>query len=368
MFRNYRIKNFNFFLMICVFVLTIIGIAVVGSAEASYQNRQIIGMLLGIIAMVITAIIDYDFILQFYRLWYVGAIVLLLSVFTPLGHSVAGATRWIDLGIRFQPSEMAKVLLVLFFAHYLSKNYERVNEPWFLIRFGILAGIPLVLIVSEPDLSTTIVTFLIIASMLFCAGLSYKVVTWALGLGIVGVSGILIFLINGSSFLKGYQNKRIMAWLYPDEYPQDSYQQQNSIMAIGSGQFWGKGLNNDSIDSVKNGNYIAEPQTDFIFAVAAEELGFVGSVAIIILLVAISILCIRTSKKARNLAGQLICIGMASIVGYQSFVNICVVTGLLPNTGLTLPFISYGLTSLVTLYAGMGFVLNVSLQPKKVYL
>ncbi len=368
MFRNYRIKNFNFLLMICVFTLTIIGIAVVGSAEESYQNRQIIGMLLGIIAMVVTAVIDYEFILQFYRLWYLGAIALLLSVFTPLGHTVAGATRWIDVGIRFQPSELAKILLVLAFSHYLSKNSEHVNDPKFLVTFAILAGIPLVLIVSEPDLSTTIVTFLIIASLLFCAGLSYRLVTWALGIGIVSVSGILIFLINGSSFLKGYQNKRIMAWLYPDEYPQDSYQQQNSIMAIGSGQFWGKGLNNDSIESVKNGNYIAEPQTDFIFAVAAEELGFVGSVTIIALLVAISILCIRTAKKAKNLAGELICIGMASIVGYQSFVNICVVTGLFPNTGLTLPFVSYGLTSLVALYAGMGFVLNVSIQAKKVYL
>ena len=126
--------------MICVFVLTIIGIAVVGSAEASYQNKQIIGMLLGIIAMVITAIIDYDFVLQFYRIWYLGALALLLSVFTPLGYTVAGATRWIDVGIRFQPSEMAKVLLVLFFAYYLSKNYEYINEPQFLIRFALLAG------------------------------------------------------------------------------------------------------------------------------------------------------------------------------------------------------------------------------------
>ena len=136
-------------------------------------------------------------------------------------------------------------------------------------------------------------------------------------------------------------------------------------MAIGSGQLFGKGLYNTAVDSVKNGNYISEPQTDFIFAVAGEELGFVGSVVIVLLLLMIVIQCLLIAKKAKDLSGQLICVGMAAIVGFQSFVNICVVTGMMPNTGLPLPFISYGLTSLVTLYGGMGFVLNVGLQAKR---
>lgn len=349
-----------------MFAITILGILVIGSANENYQNRQIIGMIIGIVVMVTVALIDYDFVLQFYWLFY--ALVLgLLGVVLVAGWSSHGAKRWLDLGvIKFQPSEMAKVFLVLFFAFYLSKYVDEINEIRRLGYLALFAGIPLFLIVEEPDLSTTIVTFMIIATMIFYSGLSYKITLPLVVAGFVGIIVILIILTHGgSSLLEGYQNYRILAWLYPDEYPQYSYQQQNSIMAIGSGILFGKGLNTDSIESVKNGNYISEPQTDFIFAVAGEEMGFIGSVIIVGLLIAITYLCLKTAKKAKDLAGELICVGMASLIGYQSFVNICVVTGLFPNTGLPLPFMSYGLTSLVTLYFGIGFVLNVSLQAKK---
>jgi rod shape determining protein RodA len=243
---------------------------------------------------------------------------------------------------------------------------EEIKDLKFLIKTAVIAAVPLLLIVKEPDLSTTIVTFLIICTMLFVTGLSYKLVAIALGIAIPSIA-ILLFMVmqDGQTILDEYQGLRILAWLKPDEYPSSAYQQQNSIMAVGSGQLLGKGLYNTSVDSVKNGNYISEPHTDFIFAVAGEELGFVGSLLIIGLLFFIAYECIQTAKKAKDLAGQLICIGMASLIGFQSFVNICVVTGLMPNTGLPLPFVSYGLTSLVTLYFGMGFVLNVGLQAKK---
>ena len=158
-----------------------------------------------------------------------------------------------------------------------------------------------------------------------------------------------------------------MAWLYPTDpkWSQVATQQQNSIMAIGSGQLWGKGLNNSVATSMKNANYIIEPQTDFIFSVAGEELGFVGTVTIIVLLLFIVIDCILIGRKAKDLSGRLICCGMAALVGFQSIFNIFVATGLMPNTGIPLPFVSYGLTSLLTLYMGIGFVLNVGLQPKK---
>ena len=350
----------------CVFAISILGILVIGSANENYQNRQIIGMIIGIVVMVAVALIDYDFVLQFYWLFY-GLVLALLGGVLLLGSSSHGAKRWLDFGvIRFQPSEIAKVFLVLFFAYYLSKYADEINEIRRLGYLALFAGMPLLLIVEEPDLSTTIVTFMIIATMIFYAGLSYKITVPLVVAGFVGVIVVLIVLTHGgSSLLEGYQNYRILAWLYPDEYPQYSYQQQNAIMAIGSGILFGKGLNTDSIESVKNGNYISEPQTDFIFAVAGEEMGFIGSILIVGLLIAITYLCLKTAKKAKDLAGELICVGMASLIGYQSFVNICVVTGMFPNTGLPLPFMSYGLTSLVTLYFGMGFVLNVSLQAKK---
>ena len=355
MFRNYKLKNFDLFLVLAVFVLTMVGIFVIGSANENYQNRQILGMVTGLVVMVVVSLIDYEFVLQFHYLYYVMTIGLLLSPLFFGDEGRLGARRWIDLGfIRFQPSELAKVLLVLFFARYFMVHEEDLNTKKRLFIIAILAGIPLVLILQEPDLSTTIVTFLIISAMLFAGGLSYKLVGWVLGLSIPSAA-IFLFLVSrdGQTILNPYQGRRILAWLHPEDYPSDAYQQLNSY--------------NDAADSVKNGNYISEPQTDFIFAVAGEELGFIGAVAIVLLLVIISIGCLRAALKARDLSGQLICVGMASLVGFQGFVNIGVVTGLLPNTGLPLPFVSYGLTSLVTLYLGIGFVLNVGLQGKKKY-
>ena len=156
-----------------------------------------------------------------------------------------------------------------------------------------------------------------------------------------------------------------MAWLNPAEYADDAYQQQNSIIAIGSGQLYGKGLYNNDISSVKNGNFIVEPQTDFIFAVTGEELGFIGCAAIIILLALIVMECLWIGKNAREQEGTIICCGIGGLIAFQSLVNICVATGLMPNTGITLPFVSYGLTSLVMLYMGIGIVLNIGLQPRK---
>ena len=147
----------------------------------------------------------------------------------------------------------------------------------------------------------------------------------------------------------------------------DFYQQLNSVMAIGSGQLWGKGLNNNVIASVKNGNFISEPETDFIFAVIGEELGFVGSCTVIVLLFLIALECISIARQAKDLSGTIIACGMAAIIGFQSFMNIAVATMIMPNTGIPLPFVSYGLTSLVSLFIGMGFVLNVRLQRKKNY-
>lgn len=258
MFRNYRIKNFNYLLVACVFAVSILGILVIGSANESYQKRQIMGMVIGIVVMVVVALIDYDFVLQFYWMFY-GLVIGLLLLVIVAGDSSHGAKRWIDIGfIRFQPSEIAKIFLVLFFAFYLSKYSEELNDIRRLGYLAVLAGVPLLLIVKEPDLSTTIVTFLIIATMVFYSGLSYKIVVPVLVIGVISVIVILTVLTHGgASLLQGYQNYRILAWLYPDEYPQYSYQQQNAIMAIGSGILFGKGLNNDSIESVKNGNYIS---------------------------------------------------------------------------------------------------------------
>lgn len=373
MLKQYKLKNYHFQLILYLALLTIIGILLIGSAKESVQNKQIVGFVGGLIVMIIVSLIDYSFILRFSWFYYAVTIALLVLVKTPVGDSSGGAQRWIEIPVidfRFQPSELAKIVLILFFAYFFGKYHEKINTVKTLAISLVLVGIPLVLIITQPDTSTTIVTAFIFCILLFIAGLSYKIVGGVIGIALpIGIIGFTYLLKNADSLIESgvYQLKRIMSWLDPNNplYTEYASQQQYSIMAIGSGQLHGKGLNNSVATSMKNTNFIIEPQTDFIFAVAGEELGFIGSAIIIVLLLLIVIECILIGRKAKDLEGRLICCGMASLIGFQSFVNICVATGLMPNTGVPLPFVSYGLTSLMSLYIGMGFVLNVGLQPQK---
>ena len=265
-----------------------------------------------------------------------------------------------------RPEGLARKANDVVIGEYFMKYEEKINTVRVIVSSFVLLAIPLFLIYKQPNLSTMIVITLVFCALLFMAGLNYKLVVGVLIVCIpVGLIGMTLIIQDKIPFIHAYQLGRIMAWLYPDDYPDLAYQQQNSIMAIGSGLLWGKGLNNTDPTSVKNGNFILEPQNDFIFAVAGEELGFVGSAVIIILLLFITIECIFIARKAKDTAGRLICCGVGALIGFQTFVNIGVASGLLPNTGVTLPFVSYGLTSLWSLYIGIGLVLNVGLQPKK---
>lgn len=367
MFKQYQFRNYRIKLIILVYLLTTIGILIIGSAEKSYQSQQILGLVLGTAAMLVCSLIDYNVFMNLHWLVYLANALLLIIVLSPLGKEVKGAQRWIDLKVfQIQPSELAKILLILFFSKFFSDRHERINDLKTIAVSMLLFAVPAVLILKEPDLSTTITITLVFCSMIFVAGFSYRYIG---GMIAVIAPVALVFLAyvirDDQKILKSYQRDRIMAWLNPSKFANDAYQQQNSIMAIGSGQLAGKGLNNDAVASVKNANYIAEPQTDFIFAVAGEELGFIGTATIIILLLLIVIEIIMIGRNAKDLAGNLICCGVAAWIGFQSFINICVATGLMPNTGVPLPFVSYGLTSLASLYIAIGIVLNVGLQPRK---
>ena len=368
--KDYQYKKIPFRLILFCVALNLIGIAVIGSARASLQKTQIVGMALGLAAMIVVALVDYSLYMYLHWLVYAGNLVLLLLVkYSPLGDDGLGATRWLSIGgFRFQPSEVSKLCIILFFAWFFGKYQEKINRFGMILVSGILIFVPWILINRQPDLSTSIVTALIFLAMFFLSGISYKIIGGVLAVVIpAGAVFLALIMQPDQEILQDYQLNRIMAWLQPTnpKYISDAYQQQNSIMAIGSGQLWGKGLNTESVYSVKNGNYLPEPQTDFIFSVAGEELGFVGAAAILVLLLLIVLECIMIGRKARNLQGRLICGGVAAMIGFQAFVNLCVVTGLMPNTGLTLPFVSYGLTSLVSLYIAIGFVVNVAIQPNK---
>ncbi|MCM1045696.1 MAG: rod shape-determining protein RodA [Candidatus Gastranaerophilales bacterium] len=369
MLRRYRIRDYDFKLILMVLAISVIGILTIGSAEESLQKRQLAGVVVGTVVMIVLSFFDYSIILKLNWLIYVGNLGLLLMVYF-MGDSSNNAQRWLEIGgLRFQPSETAKMLLILFFAQFIMKHREKINSLPVLLSCIALFAVPWVLVKEQPDLSTSIVLLILFAVILFAGGISYKLVLGALAVAIPAVI-ILVTLAfqpdTENDLLEHYQKQRIMAFFYPDEYASTTaYQQLNSRMAIASGQLNGKGYKNNEITSVKNGNFVSEAETDFIFTVIGEEFGFKGSVVVVVLLMGISLECMTAARKAKDIGGTIIAAGVGGWIGFQTFINLGVATLILPNTGLPLPFVSYGLTSLMSLYIGIGFVLNVRLQPKR---
>lgn len=369
MFKKYRLRDFDFRLVILVLLASGISVMAVGSANGSYVKTQIIGIAAGFVAMLIIALFDYAWVLKFYWVMYVGILgLLILTAYSPLGDTSGGAQRWIDLGgIRFQPSELAKIVLILFFAQFIMRNRKTLNKLTTLMVCCVLFGIPAYLILDQPDLSTTLVIVTIFCTLLFVGGLSWRYILTVAGIAIP-VLCVFVFLAiqPEANLLEDHQKERILAFIAPEEYADSTaYQQNNSVIAIASGRLLGKGYKNNEVTSVKNGRYILEPHTDFIFAVIGEELGFRGSVFLIAVLFSIVLECLYVAYKAKDTAGRLIASGVAAWIGFQTFFNLGVTTFILPNTGLPLPFISYGLTSIMCLYMAIGFVLNVKLQQRK---
>ncbi len=368
-FKTYKLKNYNFRLILLMLVICGLGIAIIGSANDGSDNRavlkQAIGMVIGFSGMIVISLIDYGWILKFYWLIYVFNVGLLSAVLL-IGSSHHGAKRWIDItdGLTIQPSEFAKIFMILFLAKFLTVNKERISKWWFLIVTAGLAGITLLLIEKEPDLSTTILVTGLTIIMVFAAGISYKKIGIILAVFIPVAAAAIIYIQQPEQkLLDDYQMKRINAFLYPDEYDDARYQQDNSVLAIGSGKLYGKGLYNDSTESLKNANYLSrEMVNDFIFAIIGEEMGFVGSCIVLGVLFLIIAECFLAAIFAPDASGRMLCTGMAALLTLQVFINVGVATELLPNTGIPLPFISTGLSSLISLFGGMGFVLNVSLQ------
>ena len=366
MLNRYKLKNYDFRLIAYLCALSVIGIFAIGSAKESKQSAQVYGFIFGLMLMITVSLIDYHLIMKMY--WIIYALnLVLLGMVAIMGDNAGGAQRWLYLGpIRFQPSETAKIMMILFYAAFIMKHKDKMKTfKYFII--SVLLFLPMVkLVKDQPDLSTSILMVAIFFVMIFIGGINTKTVITLISIMIPAVIIIFVLIMQpNQKIIKDYQKNRIMAFMNPSEYATtDAYQQINSVMAIGSGQLTGKGYKNNEISSVKNGNFISEPQTDFIFAVIGEESGFVGSCTVIVLLILTSFECIIVARKASDIAGTVIAGGMAALIAFQGFMNIAVATQVMINTGLPLPFVSYGLTSLCSLFIGMGFVLNVRLQAR----
>lgn len=313
---------------------------------------QLIYAAVGLAAMAVLSFVDYHLLKRFAFLIYLVAIVLLLVVFAmpPLNN----ARRWILLGFTtFQPSEVAKFAIIVLFARLIEQNRDRMNTfrggvvP-FLLPLGLVVG----LVVLEPHVSGTILILLIAMSMMLIGGT--KLSFFGIGGGLMGAAlGVAVMFFDFFDYAKS----RIDMWLNPWLDPSDEgFQIIQSLLAIGSGGFGGAGLGN----SKQKYMYIPEPQNDFIFAIVCEELGFIGAVLIVILFALLVWRGMVISMRAKDTFGGMLAMGITIQVGIQAMFNIAVVTGLFPNTGISLPFFSYGGSSLMMLLAEMGVVLSVS--------
>ena len=356
MIKQYKLRFYNFKLVILLTAISLFGVQLVASASPDLRNKQLLGVVMGLVLLVILSLMDYSWILNFQWIMYGFNLLMLIGV-RLFGSEAGGASRWLDIGgFRFQPTELSKVIIILFFAKFFMDHEDDINTFRVLAESVLLLAVPLALIYAQPDMKNTITVTIIFCILLYIAGLSYKIIGGAILIAVPLLIILLSIVVQpDQTLIKDYQRTRIMSFLYPEneEYQEDIEQQNNSKTAIASGELVGKKL---------TGNFVAENQTDFIFAVAGEEYGFIGCTTLVVLLLLISVECIRMSLRAKDLAGKIICCGIGSVVAIQSFLNICVATGLAPNTGTPLPFVSYGLTSLVSLFIGMGLVMNVGLQ------
>ncbi len=344
-----------------------------------YFNRQLVFAILGIIAMFVLSRINYQQFRWMSIVLLVIAFLLLLLVFTPMGRSGGGARRWISLfGLRFQPSEVAKIAVILFFAARLSKRKDRLKSPrkWdrrrltgricsWLDRVGLLELFPYVLVLAmilipiwrEPHMSCMILIVIAAASILFVSGIRLY---WFLGGGAIVVT-VLLAIITRTD----YMSSRIQSWLNPSSDPLgDGYQVIQAQTAIGSGGLLGLGLGNGKQKYL----FLPEEHNDFIFAVVCEEMGLIGACVIILLFVLLIIRGYWLALHSRDRFGTLLIVGIDTLLAVQVFLNIGVVTGIIPNTGISLPFFSYGGTALLIQLAEMGMILSVSRQipaPKK---
>jgi rod shape determining protein RodA len=355
------ITNFDFGLLLLVLLFAFIGEGAIysashfaGSQPSEIYLKQFYWIAIGVVLLFVTISIHYQTLRRYAYLIYTISIVLLILVAVK-GKVGMGAQRWLELGpLTLQPSELAKIALILTLSRYVSDMHERGG---FTLRrylaMGGLIALPLLLILRQPDLGTTLMLLAISLTLVFISGMPLRPFIYA---GIASLTAVP-FLWR---LLKDYQKLRILVFLKPDLDPSGyGYHITQSKIAIGSGGLFGKGIMHGTQSQLR---FLPEQHTDFIFSVIAEETGFVGTLMLILLFAYLIYKGISTAIKACDLFGTLLAAGITTMIAYYVFINIGMTSGIFPVVGVPLPFISYGGSSLVTLFIGTGLVLNVGMR------
>jgi len=366
-----KLGNIDLPMFFIIIILLVMGIIMMFSASYAwaisegesgvyYATKQIIFAVVGLIAMFIISKIDYHLFQKkiiAVTIFGISLLMLLLVMFTPLGAEHGNAKRWLRLGgFEFQPSEVMKFAIVILFALMITNNYKRMKD-WKkgLLPFFVILGLVAVILMKQPHLSCTIIICVIGVAMIYIGGARVKHLMCFGGLGVLGLVSVVAFKIYYEGF--SYFEKRFKSWLDPfSDIKGDTWQTYQSLIAIGSGGFFGMGLGN----SRQKFQYLPESKNDFVFSIVCEELGFVGAVTVIALFAFFVFRGFYIASKSPDKFGMLVCIGLTVQVGLQAFLNIAVVSNTIPNTGISLPFFSYGGTSLMMLLAQMGVILNIS--------
>lgn len=358
-------KNLDWILLLVTILLVATGILVLFSttlraaevaAPVDPKNQVLFGVI-GLGLMVLMISLDYR-VWAKYTLWLYSIMLALLAFVMVSGKTALGATRWINLGFfQFQPSELAKLVLIIVLAKFLSDNYDRLENPKYLILSLLYVLLPMGLVLAQPDLGTGLVFLAIWFSMVLVSRVRKSHMA---ALIVVGLLALPLLM----PFLKPYQRQRLVTFFNPMADPLGTgYNVVQSTIAVGSGQWMGRGL---AAGSQSQLNFLPSQHTDFIFAVLAEKMGFVGSALILLLFAVLLLRGLIVAYRAKDRFGFFVAVGLVAMIGFHLFVNIGMNLGIMPVTGIPLPFVSYGGTSLVISLIGAGLLQSVYIRRKKI--
>lgn len=358
-------RDCDWTIIICTLLLVAMGVVAIGSATHINQTglhfstlvaKQLIFFLINVALVIGIQFMDYHKLKDWANGIYIVTIMLLLAVIF-VGTSALGAQRWIQLGpITLQPSEFSKLLMIICMAKMLESRYNKLDTFKSLVVPILYVGIPILLVFMQPDLGTSLVYIAIFVGMLFVSGIRLRLVR------IIATVGVLLMPLAWF-VLKDYQKQRILVFMNPDIDPFGSgYHIIQSKIAIGSGTIFGKGLFNGTQSQL---NFLPENHTDFIFSVIGEELGFIGCIFVLILLFMLIYRSIKVAYSCNDRFGMLLATGIGSMLCFEVLVNVGMTMGIMPVTGIPLPFISYGVSALTTNMISVGILLNISMQRKK---
>jgi rod shape determining protein RodA len=358
--RYFSLHDFDWLLLLFVLLICGLGVMEIYSATlhtkfAGVHTKQVYWIMAGVVLMFLTSLIDYHALLDKVH-WFYGASLVSLVAVLLIGKRYLGARRWIQMpgGQHFQPSEWVKLVLILALAKYFSDLHREEASLSDIVKAGLIAGVPMLLVLKQPDLGTALTYIPVLVMALFLGG-----IRWRHAAAII-LLGALVVPVVWHYGLKPYQKQRLVSFREPEADPQGSgYQVQQSLIAVGSGGLWGKGI---AKGTQTQGMFLPVPQTDFIFAAWCEEHGFVGAVALLLLYFLVLMRLVHDAQTAPDRVGAFVVMGVVAVLFFHILVNVGMVVGYMPVTGIPLPLMSYGGSSVLFMFLALGMVMNIRMR------